>query len=67
MEQDKLTITIDEAAKMLGVGRNFMLEIIKMENFPAVKFNRKILINKEQFISWFNSLTEYKLHIAKYQ
>ncbi len=62
-EQEKLTITVEEAAKMLGVGKNLMLEIIKITDFPAVQFNRKILINKKQFIEWFNLLTQDKLNL----
>ena len=62
LEQEKLTITVEEAARMLGVGKNLMLEIIKMTDFPAVQFNRKILINKKQFIEWFNLLTQGKLN-----
>lgn len=62
-EQEKLTITVEEAAKMLGIGKNLMLEIIKMNDFPAVQFNRKILINKKQFIEWFNLLTQDKLKL----
>lgn len=57
IEQEKITLTVDEAAKMMGVGKNFMLELVKMDGFPAIKFERKILINKEQFIKWFNNLT----------
>ena len=63
LEQEKLTITVEEAAKMLGIGKNLMLEIIKIADFPAVQFNRKILINKKQFIEWFNHLTQGKLNL----
>ena len=42
----KLGLTVDEARKMLGIGRNLMLELIKLDGFPAVKFKRKIIINK---------------------
>ena len=63
LEQEKLTITVEEAAKMLGVGKNLMLEIVKMDDFPAVQFNRKILINKKQFVEWFNHLSQSKLNL----
>lgn len=63
LEQEKLTITVDEASKMLGVGRSLMLEIVKMEDFPAVQFNRKILINKKQFVEWFNHLSQNRLNL----
>jgi len=49
----KLGLTVDEARKMLGIGRNLMLELIKLDGFPAVKFKRKIIINKELLPKWF--------------
>lgn len=59
-ENDKLTITVDEAAKMLGVGRNTMLEFVKMDGFPAIRLKRKILIDKEALPIWFsNSYGKY--------
>lgn len=59
-DNDKLSITIDEAAKMLGVGRNTMLEFAKMDGFPAIRLKRKIIIDKEALPKWFaNSYGKY--------
>lgn len=63
IEKYKISLTIDEAAKMLGVGKNLMLELVKMKGFPAVQFKRKILINRNQMIEWFNNLTANKPNI----
>lgn len=64
MKEDKvLTITVDEAAEMLRIGRNNMLQLIKEEDFPALQFKRKIIINKKQFVEWFDKITEKKLNI----
>lgn len=30
-----------------------MLELVKLDGFPAVRFKRKIIINKELMIKWF--------------
>lgn len=49
----KMGITIDEARKMLGIGRNLMLQLVKLEGFPAIRFKRKIIINKELLPKWF--------------
>lgn len=49
----KLGLTIDEARKMLGIGRNLMLQLVKLDGFPAVRFKRKIIINKELLPIWF--------------
>ncbi len=62
MENDnnKISISVDEAAKILGVGRNTMLEFVKMDGFPAIRLKRKILIDKEALPKWFaNSYGKY--------
>lgn len=59
-EVDKLGISVNEAAKLLGVGRNIMLELVKMDGFPAIKLKRKIIIDKEALPKWFaNSYGKY--------
>lgn len=58
---DKLTISVDEAAKIIGVSKKTMLKLAKLDGFPSLQLKRKILINKEQFIKWFNNLTENSL------
>ncbi len=54
-DKEKLSITVDEAAKLLGVGRNIMLEFVKMDGFPAIRLKRKIIIDKEALPKWFSS------------
>ena len=57
---ERIGISIDEAAKMLNVGRNLMLEIAKMDGFPAIRLKRKIIINKNELPQWFaNSYGKY--------
>lgn len=52
-KDERIGISIDEARKMLGIGRNLMLELVKLDGFPAVKFKRKIIVNKEMLLKWF--------------
>lgn len=52
---EKITINVDEAAKLLGVGKNTMLEFVKMEGFPAIRLKRKIIIDKEALPKWFSN------------
>lgn len=53
MNEERLGISVDEARRILGIGRNLMLELVKLDGFPAVRFKRKIIINKELMIKWF--------------
>ena len=36
-------ISIDEARKQLGIGRNLMLKLVTVPGFPAIRFKRKIV------------------------
>ena len=63
MGTEKLTLTVDEAAKLVGISKNTMLKFVKMDKFPAMQLQRKILINKKQFIEWFNNLTLDKINL----
>lgn len=52
-DNTKLGLTVDEAREILGIGRNLMLKLVKVKGFPAVRFKRKIIINKELLPKWF--------------
>lgn len=52
--EDKIGITVTEAAKLLGIGKNLMLKLVTVPGFPAIRFKRKIIINKSKLQQWFN-------------
>lgn len=47
-------ITVEEARKRLGIGRNLMLKLVKLDGFPAIRFKRKIIINERKLQEWFD-------------
>lgn len=49
-KDERIGISIDEARKMLGIGRNLMLELVKLDGFPAVKFKRKIIVKDRKSV-----------------
>lgn len=51
---EKIGISVDEACKLLGIGKNLMLKLTQVNGFPAIRFKRKIIINKELLPIWFN-------------
>lgn len=58
-EKETIFIGIKEACELTGIGRNTMLDLVKIDNFPAIKLKkRKILINKQQLVEWINNLTK---------
>ena len=42
LETLKFGISVEEARKQLGIGRNLMLKLVKVNGFPAIRFKRKI-------------------------
>ena len=48
MERDpgRLTYKIEEAAKLLGVGRNQAYEAAKRGDFPTIKIGKRLLVPK---------------------
>jgi excisionase family DNA binding protein len=53
MQNDEpLLVSVAEAAKIMGVGRNTMLRFAKIKGFPALVLPHKILIDKSQLQNW---------------
>ena len=50
----RVGISIDEARKILGIGRNLMLKLVTVPGFPAIRFKRKIIINETKLQEWFD-------------
>ncbi len=46
MEKEKLTLTVDETAKCLGIGRNSAYEAIARGEIPVVKIGKRLLVPK---------------------
>ena len=49
---EKLTLTVEEAAKQTGLGINKMYELVNAKGFPAITVGRRKLIVKSKFIEW---------------
>ena len=44
MEEEKLTLTIEETAKLLGIGRNLAYDRVKTGEIPVIKIGRRLLV-----------------------
>ena len=42
--EERLCITVTEAAAMLGLSRNFAYDLVKQKQLPVVKFGKRLLI-----------------------
>lgn len=45
--EDKLTLSIEEAAKLLGIGRNLCYDRVKTGEIPVIKIGRRLLVPKK--------------------
>jgi len=42
--QDKLTLSVEETAKLLGIGRNLCYDRVKTGEIPVIKIGRRLLV-----------------------
>ena len=56
----KETLTVDEAVKLTGIGRDTILELIKKQNtdFPYFKVKSKNSINRTMLLEWLEKVTK---------
>jgi excisionase family DNA binding protein len=48
----KLTLNVDEAAKLLGLNWVTVYKLAKRDDFPAVQVGRRVLIPKKGLEQW---------------
>lgn len=53
----KLTLTITEAAQILGVSRSKMYELIHSRDFPCFRLGRRQLISRAGLAEWVSART----------
>lgn len=58
---EKATLTVKEAAAVLGICLPRMYELTEQENFPLLKIGRRKLILKEHFFAWMKQQAEKTL------
>ena len=50
--EEVLLIKVEEACKIMNLGRNTMLKLVKTKVFPAIISSHKILIDKQELPNW---------------
>ncbi len=43
---EKLTLSVEEAAKLLGIGRNLCYDRVKTGEIPVIKIGKRLLVPK---------------------
>jgi excisionase family DNA binding protein len=44
LPEDRVTITVDEAARLLGISRTMAFQAVRSGELPAIRVRRRILI-----------------------
>lgn len=55
---EKLTLSVPEAAKMLGISKAKMYEVVRMEGFPAIQVGKRLLVSAKGLERWFEEQVE---------
>lgn len=51
MEVERLTLSVAEAAKVLGISRNTAYELVRQEQIPYIRFGKRILIPRKRLVA----------------
>jgi excisionase family DNA binding protein len=54
MENEKLTLSVEQAAKACGLSERTMRELIARHEMPVVRVGRRVLIVRAQLEAWLN-------------
>ena len=52
MMNEKLTLSVEEAGKLLGVSRQIAYELAHRADFPILRVGRRILVPRKQLEAW---------------
>lgn len=52
INKPKLTYTVPEAAKMLGVSTSKMYEVVRAKGFPTIKIGGRLLVSAKGLERW---------------
>lgn len=58
VKQEKLTLSVPEAAELIGVSASKMYEIVRIQGFPAIRVGKRVLVNAKKLEAWLDEMTE---------
>ena len=58
MTNEKLTLSVEEAGKLLGVSRQVAYQLIHREDFPTLHIGRRILVPRKQLEARMERMTK---------
>lgn len=55
---DRLAYSVEEAAKVIGVGRTLTWALVRSGDIPSVRVAGRVLIRRRQLIEWLDTRSE---------
>ena len=52
MINEKLTLSVEEAGKLLGVSRQVAYQLSRRDDFPTLHIGRRVLVPRKQLEAW---------------
>ena len=49
---EKLTLSVAEAAKVVGISDRYMYDLVKTEGFPTIRVGRRLLVSAPGLMRW---------------
>lgn len=61
MTTEKLTLSVTEAAKIIGLSPARMYQVVHQDGFPAVRIGKRIFVSAKGLEKWIDSQVEQGL------
>lgn len=58
VKSKKLTLSVPEAAQIVGVSQSKMYEIVKIKGFPTIHIGRRLLVSAKGLERWIEEQAE---------
>ena len=58
INRPKLTYSVPEAAKILGVSASIMYEVVKIDGFPTIKIGGRLLVSAKGLERWIDEQSQ---------
>ena len=55
MEPERLTLTVEEAASLLGISRNLAYELVSNGQIPSIRLGRRVLVPRKALYKMLDS------------
>lgn len=54
----KLTLSVAEAAKVVGISDRYMYDLVKTEGFPTIRVGKRLLVSAKGLERWLEEQAE---------